>query len=103
MKVKEIIEILESEYGYEFDKEDKHQYEWLSELIADVQKVVNGVDNPKKQKGTFIVLELFDPLFTNVHCNTDGETVYFDNKEDAKLVADQECQVGIVVDITNYV
>ena len=42
MEVKEIIKILESEYGYEFNKkENKHQYEWLSELIADVQKVVN--------------------------------------------------------------
>lgn len=64
---------------------------------------LNGGNNPKKQNETFIVLELFNPLFINVHCNADGETIYFDNKEDAKLVADQECQAGIVVDITSYV
>ena len=42
MEVKEIIKILQSEYGYEFNREEnKPQYEWLSKLIADVQKVVN--------------------------------------------------------------
>lgn len=42
MSAKEIVKILEKDYGYYFNKTDnKHQYEWILDLITDVEKVVN--------------------------------------------------------------
>jgi len=44
MKVNDIIKELEKNYGYEFNKNDEWQYDFLAELIKDVSVIVNKND-----------------------------------------------------------
>lgn len=45
----------------------------------------------------FIVIEKFD--FVAICTNEDGETMYFETREDAQKHADEECQNGQVVEL----
>lgn len=41
MKTKKIIKELELNYGYKFNPKEKHEFDWICDLISDVQKVVS--------------------------------------------------------------
>ena len=41
MKTKEIIKELELNYGYKFNPKEKHEFDWLCNLIKDVGTVVS--------------------------------------------------------------
>jgi len=41
METKEIIEELELNYGYKFNPKEKYEFDWLCNLIKDVETVVS--------------------------------------------------------------
>ena len=46
----------------------------------------------------YIVIETFDPIYSSIVTNEDGETKLFDTKAEAQAEAD-ECQDGKVVEL----
>jgi len=41
METKKIIEELELNYGYKFNPKEKHEFDWLCNLVKDVETVVS--------------------------------------------------------------
>ena len=41
METKEIIKELELNYGYKFNPKEKHEFDWICDLIKDVETVVS--------------------------------------------------------------
>ncbi len=42
METKEIIKELELNYGYKFNPKKKHEFDWICDLIKDVETVVSN-------------------------------------------------------------
>ncbi len=85
MRTKEIIKELELNYGYNFNPEEKHEFDWLCNLIKDVETVVY------KNESLHLV--------SNCYCLTEKQKKKMDKHKANEIKFSHSSGIGVSVEI----
>ena len=65
-----------------------------------LHSILDETEDQSEFPGVYIVVETHGgPEYATVCLDEDGEVVTFDSRKDARKFADEECQMGILVEV----